>query len=50
MSFQSKNLDKLIFVNKNWSTDPRIGCESPFSFVDLIRTGHNLEKEFERSF
>jgi hypothetical protein len=48
--FQSENLDKLIFVNKNWPADPRIGCKSPSSFVDLIRTGLNLEKEFERAF
>ncbi len=26
-SLQSKNLEKL--VNKNWSNDPQIGCESP---------------------
>jgi hypothetical protein len=47
---QSKNLNKLIFVNKKWPTDPRIGFKSPSSFVDLIWTGLNLEKEFERAF
>ncbi len=26
---QSKNLEKLIFVNKNWSNDARVGCKAP---------------------
>jgi hypothetical protein len=38
-------LDKFIFVNKNWPTDPRIGCKTPFSLMHLIercrfRGGH----------
>jgi hypothetical protein len=47
---QSENLDKLIFVNKNWPTDPRIGYKSPSSFIDLIQTGLNLEEKFEGAF
>jgi hypothetical protein len=47
---QLKNLNKLIFVNKNWPNDLRIGCKSPFSLVDLIKTNLNLEEEFEKAF
>jgi hypothetical protein len=46
-------LDKLIFVNKNWPNDLRIGCKSPCSFVDFIETNANLKeelKEFEGVF
>jgi hypothetical protein len=44
---QSKKLDKLIFVNKNWPNDPRIGCKSTLSLVDFIETNLNVEKELE---
>jgi hypothetical protein len=44
---QSKKLDNLIFVNKNWPDDPRIDCKSTFSLVDYIETNLNLEKELE---
>jgi hypothetical protein len=30
---QSKKLDKMIFVNKNWPNDPNIGCKSRYSLV-----------------
>jgi hypothetical protein len=33
---QSENLDKLIFVNKNWLNDPKINCKYPSTLVDLI--------------
>ncbi len=35
---QSKNLDKLIFANRNWPNDPRIGCKSPSNLVELFET------------
>jgi hypothetical protein len=50
---QLENLDKLIFVNKNWPNDSRIGCKSPFSLVDFIENDLNQEEkleEFERDF
>ncbi len=50
---QLENLDKLIFVDKNWPNDLRIGCKSPCSFVDFIETNANLKeelKEFEGVF
>jgi hypothetical protein len=46
-------LDKLIFINKNWPNDSRIGCKSLFSSVDFVEINLNLEedvKEFERGF
>jgi len=33
---QSNNLDKLIFVSKNWPNDPKEGCSSPSSLIELI--------------
>jgi hypothetical protein len=45
---QSKKLEILIFVNKNWPNDHKIGCKSPSSLVDLIETDLNLEEEFEK--
>lgn len=42
-----KNLDKLIFVNKKWPNDPKIGCKSLFGLVDFIEIDINLEKVFE---
>jgi hypothetical protein len=44
---QSKNLDNLIFVNKNWPNDPMIGCKSRFNLVELIGIDVDLEEEFE---
>jgi hypothetical protein len=35
---QSENLDKLIFVSKNWANDPRIGCKSPSSLMNFIES------------
>jgi hypothetical protein len=50
MSLQSKFLDKLIFVNKNWPNDSRISCKSPFSLVDFIENDLNLEEKFQEAF
>ncbi len=33
---QLDNVDKIIFVRKNWPSDPRVGCSSPFSLIKLI--------------
>jgi len=32
---QSNNLDKLIFVSKNWANDPRVSCSSHTSLTSL---------------
>ncbi len=44
---QSKFLDKLIFVSKNWPHDPRISCKSPFSLANFIENDLNLKEELE---
>jgi hypothetical protein len=41
------DLDKLIFVNKNWPNDPMINCKSFFSLIDFIETDANFKKELE---
>jgi len=35
-NLQSENLENLIFVSKNWPSDPRNGCKPPFNLVELI--------------
>jgi hypothetical protein len=44
---QSKKLNKLIFVNKNWPNDSKIGSKSLSSLVDFIENDFNLEEELE---
>jgi hypothetical protein len=34
---QTENLKKLIFANKNWLNNPRIGCKSPSNLVDSLK-------------
>jgi hypothetical protein len=34
----------MIFINKNWSIDPRDGCKPPFNLVELIEKGLDFEK------
>jgi len=45
---QTKNLKKLIFVNKNWPNDPRIGCNSPSNLMEFLEKDVNLEQELEK--
>jgi hypothetical protein len=40
----------LIFVNKNWLNDPRIGCKSPFNLLEFLEKDMNLEEKFEGEF
>jgi hypothetical protein len=50
---QTENLEKLIFVNKNWSNEPRIGCKSPSNLVEFLEKDVVLKeelKEFEAEF
>jgi hypothetical protein len=41
---QIENLKKLIFVNKNWPNDPRIGCKSPSNLVEFLEKDVDLKK------
>ncbi len=42
-----KNLEKLIFVNKNWLNGLRIGCKSPSNLLEFLERDINLEVELE---
>jgi hypothetical protein len=43
---QTKNFEKLIFVNKN--NDPRIGCKSPSNLLEFLERDMDLEEELEK--
>ncbi len=45
---QTKNLEKLIFVSKNWPNDLRVGCKSPFNLVEFIEVDQDIEEELEQ--
>jgi hypothetical protein len=45
---QIKILEKLIFVNKNWPNDTRIGCKSPSNLLESVERDVNLKEEFEK--
>jgi hypothetical protein len=47
---QSNNLNKIIFVSKNWPSDPRVGCSSLFSLIQLIETEWEELKQYEGEF
>jgi hypothetical protein len=38
----------LIFVDKNWPNDPRIGCKCPSNLEEFLEKGCKLEKELEK--
>jgi len=44
---QTKNLEKLMFVNKNWPNDPRIGYKSPSNLVEFLEKDVDLKEELE---
>jgi hypothetical protein len=44
---QLNNLDKLIFVNKNWPNDLNVGCKSFYNLVEFIAIDAYLEEELE---
>jgi hypothetical protein len=41
---QLNNLDKIIYVRKNWLSDPRVGCNSPCSLIELIEVDVALKE------
>jgi hypothetical protein len=50
---ETENLEKLIFVNKNWPNDRIIGCKSSSNLVESLKKDVDLEeelKEFEGEF
>ncbi len=44
---QSKNLKKLIFINKNQLNDPKVGCKEASNLVEFIKREKNFEEELE---
>jgi len=42
---QSNNLEKMIFVNTNWPSNPKVGCKSLFNLVESIENDLGLEKK-----
>jgi hypothetical protein len=45
---QLDNLNKLIFMNKDWLNDFRVGCKSLFNSVLSIEIDVDLEEELEK--
>ncbi len=45
-----RNLDKLIFVNKNWPYDPRVGCFNFFDFAYVCEAQLDLIKDLDVEF
>jgi Holliday junction resolvase len=43
---QIENLEKLIFFNKKWPSDPRIGCKSPSNLLEFLKRDMELKEEF----
>jgi hypothetical protein len=44
---QIKNFKKLIFINKNWPNDLKIGSKSPSNLIKFFEKDINLEEELE---
>ncbi len=44
---EQKNLEKLIFVNKNWPNDSRIWYKSSFNLLEFLVRDMDLEEELE---
>jgi hypothetical protein len=40
----------MIFINKNWLMDPRVGHFQPFNFVDACKVEFELSKKFDVEF
>jgi hypothetical protein len=50
---QSKNLEKLIFVNKNWLNDVKIGCiycNDLVKFIEMDEQSKQHLEKFEHEF
>jgi len=41
MFVNKKKLEKLIFVNKNWLNDLRVGCKSPSNLIEFLENDIN---------
>jgi hypothetical protein len=43
--YNQRNLKILIFVNKNWPSDSRVGCIVPSNLARLIQTNLGFEEK-----
>jgi hypothetical protein len=43
-----ERLERLIFVNKIWPNDLKIGCKSPFNVIELLERDIGLEEDLEQ--
>jgi len=39
---------KLIFVNKNWLDEPRVGCKAPSNLIWFLKRDIDLEEELKK--
>ncbi len=47
---QTNHLNQMIFVNKNWLVDPRVGCFQPSNFVSARKAKFALSQKFYAKF
>jgi len=43
-------VDKLIFVHKNWPSNPHIGCLKPFDLTIICEVEYDLTNELDVKF
>ncbi len=48
MSFVNWKLKKLIFVNKKWRNDPKVGCKPPFNLIEFLKKDIDLKEKLEK--
>ncbi len=41
-------MEKLIFVSKNWPSDHKVSCKSPFSLIKFIDMDGDLKEKLEK--
>jgi len=50
MLFSNRDMDSLIFVHKNWPSDPRTGCLKHIHVPSTCETKSNLMAKLEAEF
>jgi len=48
--FQIDNLEKLIFVHKNWPSNPHVGCLKPYNLVVVCEAKSDLINKLDAEF
>ncbi len=47
---QTNNLDNLIFVHKNWPSNPHVGCLKPSNLATICEAEFDLTNELDVEF